>query len=382
MLSYCWGRSLCFRFYGGHWSPKADSILAHGYGGSFHLWKNVGVDSEHWKPQIVPSGHFASVSDIIWARCQEYILSKVKPGMMRPQVHSLSLSVQQLSRKRETTVLNYTRCSFQWCLLNHQFEEQLAWNTLASLTNSMGMVMRYFSLCCDHEGRWLLHPPKAQSASVAEIWLWQVGSWKSLGCLHSHTLTVTQMEFSHDDSFLLSVSRDRHFSVFAINQTGADNNITHELVIRQEGHKRIIWACSWNPFCHEFATGSRDKMVKIWSVENRSSVKLLITLPVFGSSVTALSWVGLNRQQNLGVLAVGMESGLIELWSISHRSKDGGKGLPVAALITRFDSFMCHVSSVNRLAWRESEKIEDSTTMHLASCGADHCVRIFKINIE
>lgn len=54
---------------------------------------------------------------------------------------------------------------------------------------------------------------QAQSASVAEIWLWQVGSWKAVGRLQSHSLTVTQMEFSYDDSLLLAVSRDRQFSV-------------------------------------------------------------------------------------------------------------------------------------------------------------------------
>lgn len=64
---------------------------------------------------------------------------------------------------------------------------------------------------------------QAQSASVAEIWLWQVGSWKSVGRLHSHTLTVTQMEFSYDNNFLLTVSRDRHFSIFEIKQTGIVN---------------------------------------------------------------------------------------------------------------------------------------------------------------
>ncbi|KAG4394889.1 hypothetical protein GLYMA_20G121000v4 [Glycine max] len=67
-LSHC-----ALGFYGGHWSPNGDSILAHGYGGSFHLWKNVGNDN--WLPQKVPSGHFASVTDIAWARSGDYIMS-------------------------------------------------------------------------------------------------------------------------------------------------------------------------------------------------------------------------------------------------------------------------------------------------------------------
>jgi len=41
-----WELSHCaLGFYGGHWSPNGDSILAHGYGGSFYLWKNVGNDN-------------------------------------------------------------------------------------------------------------------------------------------------------------------------------------------------------------------------------------------------------------------------------------------------------------------------------------------------
>lgn len=61
---------------------------------------------------------------------------------------------------------------------------------------------------------------QAQSATVAEIWLWQVGSWKAVGRLQSHNLTVTNMQFSHDNAFLLAVSRDRQFSLFSINTTG------------------------------------------------------------------------------------------------------------------------------------------------------------------
>lgn len=69
-LSHC-----ALGFYGGHWSPRGDSILAHGYGGSFHFWVNFGADTDDWKPQRVPSGHFAAVTDISWARSGEYVLS-------------------------------------------------------------------------------------------------------------------------------------------------------------------------------------------------------------------------------------------------------------------------------------------------------------------
>ncbi|KAL0372653.1 UNVERIFIED_CONTAM: Elongator complex protein 2 [Sesamum calycinum] len=435
-LSHC-----ALGFYGGHWSPSGNSILAHGYGGSFHLWKNVGTDFDDWKPQKVPSGHFASVSDISWAREGEYLLSvshDQKIERLGMKLHDLKymamiLIVWQLSEERGTTDLLksilandlpvnvqilganmsalglsqkpiYVQASPESKERNNNegidtletipeampveltkppIEEQLAWHTLWPESHKLyGHGNELFSVCSDHEGKLVASSCKAQSASVAEIWLWEVGSWKAVGRLHSHSLTVTQLEFSHDNSFLLSVSRDRHFSIFAIKQTGGADEISHQLVIRQEAHKRIIWTCSWNPFGHEFATGSRDKTVKIWELENGSSVKLLMTLPMFKSSITALSWLGVDRQKNHGLLAVGMESGLVELWSLSNTKTDNSSiSAPNAALFIRLDPFMCHISAVHQLRWKNSTKSEDSTSMQLASCGADHCVRIFQVDV-
>lgn len=159
--------------------------------------------------------------------------------------------------------------------------------------------------------------------------------------------------------------------------------ISYTLLARQEGHKRIIWSCSWNPVGHEFATGSRDKMVKIWAVERESSVKQLMTLPQFMSSVTALSWVGLHNRRDDGLLAIGMENGQIELWTVSYnRADDGSIAAPglAAALLVRVDPFICHAFSVNRLAWKKNG--EDHTNMQLASCGADNCVRVFGVTVE
>jgi elongator complex protein 2 len=62
-------------FYGGHWAPCGKSILAHGYGGSFHMWRDVGSGCENWQPQRVPLGHFASVFDMTWSKSGDYLLS-------------------------------------------------------------------------------------------------------------------------------------------------------------------------------------------------------------------------------------------------------------------------------------------------------------------
>lgn len=91
---------------------------------------------------------------------------------------------------------------------------------LVQIVVSQSLPCSLFCFISDIAIAHMLCALQAQSAAVAEVWLWQVGSWKAVGHLQSHSLTVTQMEFSHDDNFLLTVSRDRQFSVFSITRTG------------------------------------------------------------------------------------------------------------------------------------------------------------------
>nr|ATB19569.1 putative ATELP2 [Cupressus duclouxiana] len=486
-------------FYGGLWSPKGDAILAHGYGGSFHLWKNVGLSVEDWQPQLVPSGHSAAVLDLGWAKSRQFILSashdqttrifapwerhkddKLEISwheIARPQVHghdincmaiikgegnhryvsgadekvgrvfeaSLSflrtlqhtawghlgkqdvnnediqilganMSALGLSQKPIYVQGSTTRASVASSqdfsdgmetipeavpvvLTEPPLEENLSWNTLWPESHKLyGHGNELFAMCCNHEGKIVATACKAQSSNVAEIWLWQVGSWKAIGRLHSHALTVTQMEFSHDDHFLLSVSRDRHFSVFRLEKNGIDE-VKHELVARHDAHKRIIWSCSWNARHHVFATGSRDRMVKIWKIKetkSESSVTELLILPQFSSSVTAVSWSPRSNFKD-DLVAVGMESGLIDIWRVSLQvMTPGGEHFQpcqrfdtvTASRIIGLDIYLCHVATVHRLVWRETSESESSmldnsspTVMHLASCGSDHTVRIFNVVI-
>lgn len=158
----------------------------------------------------------------------------------------------------------------------------------------------------------------------------------------------------------------------------SDNGeVNHKLMAKVEAHKRVIWACSWNPFGHQFATSSRDKTVKIWSIENDARIKQVLALPQFGSSVTAVAWTGLDRKEKSGCVAVGMESGLIELWNIKIIETEEGT-TATAALALRLEPFMCHVSAVNRLVWRPTEKGDSNQSLlRLTSCGDDNCVRVF-----
>lgn len=53
-----------------------------------------------------------------------------------------------------------------------------------------------------------------QAKDAAAIWIWKVGSWAPLQQLEAHTLTVTQLAFTHDGSCLISVSRDRSIALW------------------------------------------------------------------------------------------------------------------------------------------------------------------------
>lgn len=53
-------------FYGGKFSPDGQSIMGHGFQGSFHIWRQSTVDASAWLPGIVVGGHFSMVQDLAW----------------------------------------------------------------------------------------------------------------------------------------------------------------------------------------------------------------------------------------------------------------------------------------------------------------------------
>lgn len=55
---------------------------------------------------------------------------------------------------------------------------------------------------------------QASKQEFAAILIWDTAQWRQVEALTHHTLTVTQLAFSHSSKLLLAVSRDRTWSLW------------------------------------------------------------------------------------------------------------------------------------------------------------------------
>jgi elongator complex protein 2 len=253
-------------------------------------------------------------------------------------------------------------------------EEYLMQNTLwPEMQKLYAHGYEIYSLTATNDGKILASACKATSVEHAEIILWNTSTWKVHQRLRSHKLTVTQMKFSHDGKRLLSVSRDRRFSLFERSDV---NSVSFELISTTDKnngvHERIIWSCDWSHDDLYFATSSRDGKVAIWHKnvavdEEESSLKQfsnasVINLP--SESITAVAFAPILFKESY-LIAIGFESGAIQIYTFN------GKTCELLKVINQSDS---HHLCVNKLQFRPSDK-----DFHLASCGSDNILRIFEI---
>ncbi|XP_048636989.1 elongator complex protein 2-like isoform X3 [Brassica napus] len=167
----------------------------------------------------------------------------------------------------------------------------------------------------------------AQFASMAEIWRWEVGTWKAVGRLQSHSLDSDTLGVLLRLTFCacvspeivtsqFSLSKEQRFSLeycplslclslsSLINSDKTMARLVTNSWQKAEAQKRFIWACSWRPFGHQFEPSSRDKTLKIWPFEKDARVKQVLALPQFGSSVTAVGWTRLDHKEKSRVHSI------------------------------------------------------------------------------
>jgi len=192
----------------------------------------------------------------------------------------------------------------------------------------------------------------------------QLKTWKEVTQLTGHELSVTQIEFSHTDKDILSVSRKCAIIVYTKQEDG--NYLLYKKILK--AHERIIWGCCWSLDDKIFATGSRDKTVKIWYRSEKELWETKNTI-TFTSGITAVAFAPINGYY---LLAVGTEDGEIYLYDCPAAGID--------YMILRFNDRDSHINNVRRLCWRIIDS--KNNIFELASCSYDHSFRIFTIKFD
>jgi elongator complex protein 2 len=301
-------------------------------------------------------------------------------------------------------------------------EEHLAQSTLwPEAAKLHGHANDAFCCAASPCGRLLASACRAQASSPrdADVWVWEVGSWRCLARLSGgHTLTATQLAFSPFDCdgggrWLASVSRDRSLAVWRALCKGGGDEWNFELVARvPAAHARVIWGVAWaaggggqggsarrGPV---LATGARDGLVRLWEVVDEESeasqqqVRRIGQLPAFAAAVTAVAAAPRAlveaaaaaaaegaSSDDCAVLAIGLEDGGVQAWLVSCRSvaDDHHRLLWSAGPSER------HAGAVRRLAWAPVRASggggggagDRRRPFLLASCGEDGAVRIIEV---
>jgi elongator complex protein 2 len=254
-------------------------------------------------------------------------------------------------------------------------EDFLTNNTLWPESNKLyGHGYEIICLAVSNDGKYIASGGKAQSEKHSKLFIWNAEKSNLICKLDGHVLTIVQIEFSKDDEFILTVSRDRSLCLYKKNNNLEEREkLPYVLVqVEKETHGRIIWGCSWNFDSSIFITGSRDTFIKIWSKSQNPENLFIETLSKeFSSAVTCVSIVPFQTKvkSNTEIILIGFESGEIQLYSYDSKN---------LSLVSSVHNFLSHGATVKRI----KSFITEENQIRIASCSDDHSVRIFDIDID
>jgi elongator complex protein 2 len=232
--------------------------------------------------------------------------------------------------------------------------------------------------CCatSPDGTLVATACRASSIDHAVIRLYDTREWRQIDPpLKAHALTVTNLEFSDDAAFLLSVGRDRQWAVFARSNNAETPNAFACVWSNPKGHSRMILDCSWAPSGagRVFATAGRDKAVKLWRM-SRSSVDCVRTISAV-CPVTAVAFLPHFRDEKI-TLGYGLEDGSVVVQQFAVDNLE-----PEAEV--RIEKSLSPSKAITRLAWRpRGEDGSEDGLLELAVASDDTSLRIYSIRSD
>ena len=133
---------------------------------------------------------------------------------------------------------------------------------------------------------------------------------KSLTTHKAHDKDINALDVAPNDRLLVSGSQDRTAKVWEIEyvRTGAGVRGELRLLGTCKGHRRGVWCVRFGRAERVLATGSGDKTVKLWSLDDFTCVK---TFEGHTNSVLRVDFLSAGMQ-----MVSSASDGLVKLWNV------------------------------------------------------------------
>ncbi|KAJ6145170.1 Elongator complex protein 2 [Penicillium chermesinum] len=230
-------------------------------------------------------------------------------------------------------------------------EDQLARYTLWPEHEKLyGHGYEISAVAVSHDRKLIATACKASSVDHAVIRLYDTSDWHEIKpSLTAHSLTITDLAFSGDDKYLLSVGRDRQWALFS--RSDQDPNIFSSYSSNPKGHSRMILGAAWAP--------SADKRV----------------LPPLDAIISAVAILP-SPYKNSFVLAAGEDSGALSIHGIALESLE-------AQHMVTLDQAVAPSRAITQLSWRPVSTFdgEAKARFELGVASEDNSVRIYAISM-
>jgi elongator complex protein 2 len=246
------------------------------------------------------------------------------------------------------------------------FEDHLARHLLWPETEKLyGHGYEISALAVSRSGGLVATACRASSIDHAVIRLYDTKEWLEVKPpLKAHSLTVTALQFSPNDRYLLSVGRDRQWVIW---ERGAEPSQYISKYTNPKGHTRMILGASWTALDHPtFITAGRDKSIKIWQIMD-AEVQLKGTITV-RAAVTAVACSDQSHQDRI-LFAFGTESGEIGIGKVGIDTMD-------KAEVTMLKAEMVPTKTINQVVWRPGRA---QNTQQVTVVSDDTSVRLYNV---
>jgi U3 small nucleolar RNA-associated protein 13 len=93
---------------------------------------------------------------------------------------------------------------------------------------------------------------------------------KSLSTLRAHEKDINSLDLSPNDKFLASGSQDKLVKIFAVDYPGGGIKLAGTC----KGHRRGVWTVKFSPTDRIVASGAADRTVRLWSLDDFTCLKV------------------------------------------------------------------------------------------------------------